>query len=104
RGGEPGTLYVIEAEPGEQTEPLDAHGMRPDAVLRILRLLGGKAGRVLVVGCEPESVAEGIGLSPVVAAALPGAIDLVIQLARGRRITSIPVRGKEGHAMLKGLL
>jgi hydrogenase maturation protease len=85
RGGEPGTVYLIEAETaiGGQAGRLDAHGMQPDAVLGLLRLLGGDAGRVLVVGCEPACLNQGIGLSPVVAAAVPKAADLVIGLAWG---------------------
>jgi len=35
---------------------------------------------VLVVGCEPESLEEGMGLSPAVAAAVAPAVDTVIEL------------------------
>jgi hydrogenase maturation protease len=83
RGGEPGTLYLIEiSEPGlpQSAAALDAHGMQPDAVLSLLRLLDGDAARVLVVGCEPANVAQGIGLSPPVEAAIQGAVDLVSDL------------------------
>jgi hydrogenase maturation protease len=91
RGGTPGTLYVIEPERGTEGStvgwqpdggaPLDAHGMRPDAVLRALDLLGAKIGRILIVGCEPASTDEGIGLSAPVAAAVDHAIGLVLELA-----------------------
>jgi hydrogenase maturation protease len=54
--------------------------MQPDAVLSLLRLLDGDAARVLVVGCEPANVAQGIGLSPPVEAAIQGAVDLVSDL------------------------
>lgn len=82
RGGEPGTVYLIEPDGGGDGSagPLDAHGMQPDVVLHLLRALGGDAERVLVVGCEPECVEEGIGLSPRVAAAVPRAIELVTEL------------------------
>ncbi|WP_158887250.1 hydrogenase maturation protease [Amycolatopsis anabasis] len=86
RGDAPGTLCLIEAEAGD-LEPLsaavDAHGMRPDAVFRLLRMLGGDAGRVIVVGCEPASVAHRIGLSPPVEAAVDRAVTVVTDLAWG---------------------
>jgi hydrogenase maturation protease len=87
RGGEPGTVYVLEADAGgpaaaEESPLLDAHGMQPDVVLRMLNLLGADAGRVLVVGCEPASVDEGIGLSAPVAAAVDEAVRVVLDLVR----------------------
>jgi hydrogenase maturation protease len=90
RGGEPGTVYVIEPElqPQRRTaeaaiagNPLfNAHGMQPDVVFGMLDMLGGQAGRVLVVGCEPASVDEGIGLSGPVAAAVDEAVLVVLDL------------------------
>jgi hydrogenase maturation protease len=91
RGGEPGTVTVLEVEPQHrrelaaagalpQSQLLDGHGMQPDVVLGMLDLLGGEAGRVLVVGCEPASVDYGIGLSPPVAAAVDTAVRTVLDL------------------------
>jgi len=90
RGEAPGTVYVIEPEIPSSREnasgeaissPLvDAHGMEPDSVLALLDSLGGQAGRVLVVGCEPASLEEGIGLSPPVSQAVDKAVKLVIEL------------------------
>ncbi|MEI5007099.1 hydrogenase maturation protease [Streptomyces sp. NPDC087659] len=91
RGGEPGTLYLIEPEPGRGTGApadavaLDGHRMSPDAVLALMDTLCAGTGaeaprRVLVVGCEPASVEEGIGLSPRVAAAVPGAVRMITDL------------------------
>jgi hydrogenase maturation protease len=56
RGQSPGTLYVIEAELGDD-EPVapEAHGMDPVKVLSLARALGGPLPRVLVVGCEPAT-------------------------------------------------
>jgi hydrogenase maturation protease len=61
RGGEPGTIYVIEPdtaaiEQDSQHAGFDAHTMNPVSVLQMLKALGGKCGRMLVVGCEPASV------------------------------------------------
>ena len=80
RGGKPGMVYLIEPEPGASSLPPDAHAMTPDAVLATLRALGGDPGRVLVVGCEPASMEEGIGLSEPVGAAVDEAVKLVHEL------------------------
>ena len=64
RGGEPGTLYAMEAElpEGNETPPsLDAHTMNPVAVFQLVSALGGKVGRTLVVGCEPAGVETRFG-------------------------------------------
>ncbi|MCQ4041317.1 hydrogenase maturation protease [Streptantibioticus rubrisoli] len=91
RGAPPGTVHLIDAtRPGAavpRQPQLDGHHMSPDAVLALLETLrqsiGGSAPeRVLVVGCEPASVAEGMGLSAPVAAAVDEAVDLVLRLVR----------------------
>ncbi|MEV4149423.1 hydrogenase maturation protease [Amycolatopsis sp. NPDC049691] len=84
-GRPPGTLSLIEADTDDlaASPAIDAHGLRPDAVFRLLGLLGGDAGRVLVVGCEPACLDGGIGLSPEVAAAVPAAVRAVTELAWG---------------------
>jgi hydrogenase maturation protease len=83
RGGEPGSVYVIEPTveaDGAQAAMVDAHDMGPGAVLALLQALGGTPGRVLVVGCEPAEVGERIGLSGPVAAAVDRAVELVREL------------------------
>jgi hydrogenase maturation protease len=91
RGGAPGTIYVIEpdlpsgpAEPavGPDSHPLlDAHGMQPDVVLGMLDLLGGaRPGQILIVGCEPATVEESMGLSEPVTACVPEAVQVVLEL------------------------
>lgn len=84
-GAAPGTLSLIEADTEDlaSAPAIDAHGMQPEAVFRLLRLLGGDAGRVLIVGCEPGCLDGGIGLSPEVAAAIPAAVRAVSELAWG---------------------
>lgn len=98
RGQEPGTLYLIEPDAPDAVEPrnaqLDGHKMSPDAVLALLGTLcagtGARPpGRTLVLGCEPASVEEGIGLSPSVAAAVPEAVRMIMGLLRdGEQKTS----------------
>ena len=84
RGGSPGTLTVVEVHP--QDEPaaglFDAHGMQPDVVLGMLGSLGGRLGRILVVGCEPATVDYGMGLSEPVARAVDEAARIVLDLVK----------------------
>ena len=56
---------------------MDAHDMNPVAVLALLRSLGGEVGRVLVVGCEPADVNDGMGLTEPVAEAVDEACRVV---------------------------
>jgi len=91
RGDAPGTVYLIEPEPDPPAEGEDdaalarislfnAHGMQPDLVLSLAGSLGGDAGRVLVVGCEPATLEEGIGLSAPVTAAVDEAAAMITRL------------------------
>jgi hydrogenase maturation protease len=84
RGGEPGTLYVIEPELEDEGEQaIDAHSMDPVQVLRAVRGMGGRLGHILLVGCEPADLGgeEGrMGLTPPVTAAVEQAADMVASL------------------------
>lgn len=60
---------------------VDAHSMSPDVVLGTLARLGGSVERTYVVGCQPATLEEGMGLSPPVAAAVDGAVELCRRLA-----------------------
>jgi hydrogenase maturation protease len=91
RGGAPGTVYVIEpdieqaAANGPTTEAIaegrspvmDSHSMDPGAVFALLRALGGEVPRVVVVGCEPATVEDVIGLSEQVEGAVGKAVEVV---------------------------
>jgi hydrogenase maturation protease len=78
RGGAPGTLYAIEPEPDAGApEDADAHSLTPAVVLAWLRRVGGGCGRIVIVGCEPASVDEAMGLSEPVAASVDGAMEMV---------------------------
>jgi hydrogenase maturation protease len=60
RGGEPGTVYLLEPEIEKDGEvSLDTHGMDPVKVIKLSRVLGAKPTRTLVVGCEPQVVVSG---------------------------------------------
>jgi hydrogenase maturation protease len=86
RGEAPGTLYVIEAELGDDEFGIDAHGMDPVKVLALARALGGPLPRVLVVGCEPATRMTGeeedvvAELSEPVRSAIHQAVRLVESL------------------------
>ena len=81
RNEDPGTLTVMEVDPNvEGGVAPDAHDMDPATMLALLTDMGGKVGRVLVVGCEPAEVGEGIGLSDPVAAAVEEAMGVVHEL------------------------
>lgn len=80
--GAPGTVHVFEADPESLTATtgLDAHAMDPAAVFASLNALGGSPPYTVVVGCEIDSVEEGIGLSEACAAAVPVAAQAVQDL------------------------
>ena len=89
-GEPPGTVAIIEPEleprggdcgaADDRPAPiLDAHSMNPAVVLGMLSSLGGRVDRVLVVGCQPSVIEEGIGLSKPVAAAVDPAVDAVLE-------------------------
>jgi hydrogenase maturation protease len=92
RGGKPGTLYLIEPDLNnledleQQSERIDAHGMNPVVVLRLAKSMGGHLGRILLVGCEPETFGpedEGrMGLSPVVEQAVEHAVKRIESLIK----------------------
>jgi hydrogenase maturation protease len=105
RGEQPGTVYVLEPDlagtgvdpddpaPGPVAVP-DAHSMDPGTVLALLATVNGgtvPVRRVVVVGCEPATVADGIGLSRPVAAAVDHGVSAVVEL-----LTQTPVEARGG--------
>jgi hydrogenase maturation protease len=84
--GAPGRLQVLEVGPDDVAHgELDAHGMDPAAVLSALGALGGRLPPTTLVGAQVADVRERIGLSPVVAAAVPAAVETVRALVAGPR-------------------
>ena len=80
RGDVPGTLYVIEPDPKASGGAPDAHRMDIQNVFAYVRQLGGTAPPIVLVGCEPAAIDEGIGLSEAVQAAIEPAAALVRRL------------------------
>jgi hydrogenase maturation protease len=86
RGGEPGSVYLIEPDPVDinLSSPvpasLDMHGMNPLNVLRKVKSMGGAYGRILIVGCEPADLGGEVGrlgLSDPVHAGVDEAIAMI---------------------------
>jgi hydrogenase maturation protease len=50
--------------------------------MTIVPTLGGSVDRILVVGCQPAALDDGIGLSPEVAAAVGPAVTMVGDVVR----------------------
>lgn len=86
RGDEPGTLFVVEPELADITAAqgdavdVDGHSMDPLKILRLAASMGWGMKRVLLVGCEPETLGpvEGqMGLSEPVERAVTQAVILL---------------------------
>jgi hydrogenase maturation protease len=104
--GPPGSLYLLEHDLAAMTgdAAFDPHGMEPDAVLELIGALARGIGthgleRVLVLGCEPAHLGEGMGLTSAVAGAVDEAADavrrLVERLTEGRPPEPLEPRTKE---------
>jgi hydrogenase maturation protease len=89
RGGDPGAVYVIEPDLDElgvedrRAMAVEPHGMNPMKVLQMARSMGAQFKRILLVGCEPETLGpeEGqMGLSAPVEAAVDEAVSVIESL------------------------
>lgn len=85
KGGEPGTLYVLEPEASDEDAGngyrlTDGHAIHPHDIIALVRQLGGRSPRMIVVGCEPCRTGPDAGLSPPVAGAVDDAVELVLRL------------------------
>jgi hydrogenase maturation protease len=101
RGGAPGTLYTIEPDLtglndlDARAQLVEPHGMNPLKVLGMVKALGGEFKRILLVGCEPQTLGpeEGqMGLSEPVEAAVEEAVKvveaLVANILSGERVAA----------------
>lgn len=96
RSAAPGTLYVIEhadadtdARPADDAPIMDAHDLAPDGVLALVPQLGGTLGRVVVVGCEPEVIAPGMGLSGTVERSVENAARLALDIVEKAQLQPV---------------
>jgi len=92
-------VFVIEPDLGLGTPlngvppAMNAHDLDPASVLGLVRHLGGRIDRVLVVGCEPQQTDERIGLSEPVQRAVGEAARLVRELLGGSRQSEMSSKG-----------
>ncbi len=84
RGEPPGTLYLMELDVNELKQSdaagVDGHSMNPVRVLQMVRAFGGTPNRLYLAGCEPtalETEDGQMGLSAVVQAAVPRAVEMI---------------------------
>jgi len=90
-GQAPGTVYVVEPDLNDpdasfaQSNFVDPHAMNPLNVIRMAKAMHGALKRVLLVGCEPETLGgeEGqMGLSAPVEAAVGEAVKVIDRLVQ----------------------
>ncbi len=77
KGGEPGSLYVIEPDVQAAAGTADAHSMDLSTVFAFMRTLDGVLPRILIIGCEPGSASDEMSLSEPVEQAVGRTIPLV---------------------------
>ena len=84
RGKAPGTLYLFPPSDADlhlgKNERVDPHLAEPTGAMRMARRLGVLPGKIIVVGCEPESCALGLGLSSPVKTAVDKAVDKICEM------------------------
>ena len=92
-GAAPGTLRVVDlaggdgaATPAGRSATTSTHGIGLAGVFRLAHAVGHAPRRVVVVGIEGEDFGRGTGLSPTVGAAVPGAVNRVVDLIREVRV------------------
>lgn len=88
RDDPPGTVYVLEPDAVEGPAAADAHAMDVRSVLALSASLretleASVPPKILIVGCVPETVAEGMTLSEPVRAALPVSAARIRSLLQG---------------------
>jgi hydrogenase maturation protease len=87
-GQKPGTLYLIEPDLKQVSaldqQTVDAHALNLISILQMAQSFGHISAQLFVVGCEPAvlEIEDGrLGLSRVVQAAVPDAIEMIDALA-----------------------
>jgi hydrogenase maturation protease len=83
RDAEPGTVYAVEPETFDEPTVPDGHSMDVRSVLalyaRMRRELGAQPAepQITIIGCVPQTLAEGMTLSEPVRAAVPTAVRMI---------------------------
>jgi hydrogenase maturation protease len=100
RGDVPGTLYVIEPDTTVLPATPDAHSMDLGNVFAYVRTLGGEPPPLTIVGCEPENIEPGMGLSDVVQRSVDGAAALVRRLLTDQQHPQVRVETQHSQVQL----
>jgi hydrogenase maturation protease len=117
RGGDPGTLYVLELPPTESPqepcEPVfvETHHLDPARVLQLASSLGARPQRLFLVGCEPDQNSVdpmnpetyGFEMSAAAWAAVDEAVPLVSALVAQLLDQSKRALGNTDNAIEKGI-
>jgi hydrogenase maturation protease len=88
RGGQPGTLYVLEQEmpsnsaPAEGAPQMQVHNLDPAQVLGLVVALGGHVQRLIVVGCEPETPSDDVDMPTELSAPVRAAVNEAVLLVQ----------------------
>jgi hydrogenase maturation protease len=99
RGEQPGTLYLLRPADAEQTDlrlsrSLDPHAMDPMRMLALANSLGSVTAAIYIVGCEPADFGDELEgrmeLSPQLTAAVPEAVQMVLELATKLITADVP--------------
>ena len=77
-----GTVSVLEPESDGSANfrVQDGHGVEPHEVAALVRQLGGEVPRMMIVACQPSRIGPDAGLSEPVAAAVDGAVQVIMRL------------------------
>jgi hydrogenase maturation protease len=98
-GSAPGTLHVLSPDSNalaQGSSEIELHSLDPVKVLRLVSQMGKRLPRLVVLGCEPEPIANEsdmcMGLSPAVEVAVGEAVELVgtiaLRLQRGDELAT----------------
>ena len=84
RGKTPGTLYLFPPSAADlhprKDDRVDPHLAEPTGAMRMARRLGVLPEKIIVVGCEPENCALGLGLSNPVRTAVDESVDKICEM------------------------
>jgi hydrogenase maturation protease len=81
-GAEPGSLYRFDIDDAPTSfagVKTSVHQIGILEVIHMSELISGRTPRTTIIGCEPESLAMSMELSPTVAAKLPRIVELVFE-------------------------
>ena len=78
-GGKPGEVYRLEITDSRMADdiPGSVHGLGVLDGLKMMKILGTEPSEVLLIGIEPYDTSYGLGLSPMIEAAIPALIKAV---------------------------